>query len=185
MHDGSQQVSADQSSELLDSSLLRDAESTSQFAAQAVEAAEELATIRLPPATPPPPAMKPTATARMAALPVTAHDPFPPPPRMPTMPRPSWLQALLTTTFPPPAASHGADPEVTMRARRNAAAACVGFALAFALVAMITGLRGAPDDPTISPAVAAALVVAHALIAIGAGAFSFGLLRMAERLLGE
>lgn len=182
MHDGSQQVSADQSSELLDSSLLRDAESTSQFAAQAVEAAEELATIRLPPATPPPPAMKPTATARMAALPVTAHDPFPPPPRMP---RPSWLQALLTTTFPPPAASHGADPEVTMRARRNAAAACVGFALAFALVAMITGLRGAPDDPTISPAVAAALVVAHALIAIGAGAFSFGLLRMAERLLGE
>jgi hypothetical protein len=33
--------------------------------------------------------------------------------------------------------------------------------------------------------VAAALVVAHALVAIGAGAFSFGLLRMAERLLAE
>ncbi len=98
-------------------------------------------------------------------------------------PRPSWLQALLTTTFPPPAP--GADPEVARRARRNAAAACVGFALAFALVAMITGLRGAPDDPTIAPAVAAALVLAHALVALGAGAFSFGLLRMAERLLGE
>ena len=99
------------------------------------------------------------------------------------MPRPSWLQALLTTTFPPPAP--GASPEVALRARRNAAAACVGFALTFALIAMITGLRGAPDDPSIAPAVAAALVVAHALVALGAGAFSFGLLRMAERLLGE
>jgi hypothetical protein len=181
MHDGTQDA------ELLDPELLKDAESTSQLAAQAVDAAEELATIRLPPATPPPPAlapaMKPTATARMPAVNPSAHDALPPPPKMPTMPRPSWLQALLQTTFPPPAP--GADPEVTRRARRNAAAACVGFALAFALVAMISGLRGAPDDPTIAPAVAAALVVAHALVALGAGAFSFGLLRMAERLLGE
>lgn len=176
--------------ELLDPELVKDAESTSQRAALEIGAsvAEELATIRLPPATPPPPAY--LATGPMPAL----TDPFPPPSKVPSMnagsthhrvapPRPSWLQALLTTTFPP--AAPGADPEVTQRARRNAAAACVGFALAFALVAMITGLRGAPDDPTIAPAVAAALVLAHALVALGAGAFSFGLLRMAERLLGE
>ncbi len=177
-------------------SLLKDAESTSQRAALDIAAsvAEELATIRLPPATPPPPAhFAHLGTGPMPAM----TDAFPPQSRVPSMDagathprgahaaaaRPSWLQALLTSTFPP--AAPGASPEVVQRARRNAAAACVGFALAFALVAMISGLRGAPDDPAMAPAVAAALVVAHALVALGAGAFSFGLLRMAERLLGE
>ena len=69
--------------------------------------------------------------------------------------------------------------------RRRAGAGFVGLALAFAFVAMVTGLRGAPDDPSIAPVVAAALVLSHALVALGAGAFSFGLLRMAERLLRD
>jgi hemoglobin len=190
----------DQGAELLDPDLLKDAESTSQLAAQSVErveAAEELKTIRLPPATPPPPPMH-IATSSMPPLPAS----FPPAAPLPSMSagstqplaahyraappaasRPTWLRALLDSTFP--ASEVNADPEVARRSRRTAAAACVGFALAFALVAMITGLRGAPDDASMAPAVAAALVVAHALVALGAGAFSFGLLRMAERLLGE
>jgi hypothetical protein len=90
---------------------------------------------------------------------------------------------LLDSTFPMPTATP--DPQARRMARRTAGAVCVGLALAFALVAMITGLRGAPDDPSLVPATAAALVIARALVAIGAGAFSFGLLRMAERLLGE
>jgi hypothetical protein len=187
----------DQNAELLDSELLKDAESTAQLAAQVAHGAhapivtEALETIRLPPATPPPPAMyayaaHPVGTTSMPPLPSS----FPPPSRVPSMgsappaaARPSWLRALLTTTFPPPAAQP--DPQTTRMARRTAGAVCVGLALAFAFVAMITGLRGAPDDPTMASAVAASLVMAHTFVALGAGAFSFGLLRMAERLLGD
>jgi hypothetical protein len=186
----------DQNAEMLDSELLRDAESTAQLAAHSVQGAhagivtEALETIRLPPATPPPPPMHAYAaypgTTSMPPLPPS----FPPPSRVPSMPsqppvaaRPSWLRALLTTTFPPP--SGQPDPHTTRMARRTAGAVCVGLALAFAFVAMITGLRGAPDDPTMAPVVAASLVMAHTFVALGAGAFSFGLLRMAERLLGD
>jgi hypothetical protein len=208
MHDGLH----DQNTELLDSELLKDAESTSQLPAHAAPA-EELRTTRLPRATPPPPPLHAMhiATSSMPPLPMS----FPPPAPVPaigagsTQPlsqqpvqapshhyahaaapaaaRPSWLRQLLATTFPPPAApsDSGVSAQTTAAARRSAAIACVGFALVFALVAMVSGLRGAPDDASMAPAVAAALVVAHALVAIGAGAFSFGLLRMAERLLAE
>ena len=173
-----------ETAELLDSDLLKDAEATAQRPALAPS--DEIQTaVRLPAITPPPPA---PATATMP-LPAVS---FPPQSRVPTMPahrpevaasRPSWLQALLATTFPPPAAT--LDPEAARLARRRAGAGFVGLALAFAFVAMVTGLRGAPDDPSIAPVVAAALVLSHALVALGAGAFSFGLLRMAERLLRD
>jgi len=173
-----------ETAELLDSDLLKDAEATAQRPALAPS--DEIQTaVRLPAITPPPPA---PATATMP-LPAVS---FPPQSRVPTMSghrpevpasRPSWLQALLATTFPPPAAT--LDPEAARLARRRAGAGFVGLALAFAFVAMVTGLRGAPDDPSIAPVVAAALVLSHALVALGAGAFSFGLLRMAERLLRD
>ena len=54
--------------------------------------------------------------------------------------------------------------------------------LVFALFAMVTGLRGAPTDP-VAPVVAAALVVARAIVTVGAGALSFAMFRQAERLL--
>jgi hypothetical protein len=181
----------DESAELLDSNLLRDAESTSQHVAVA-SAGDELMTMRLPPATPPPPPMH-VATTSTQPLPAS----FPPPARVPAIGdgvayyrsappaanRPTWLRALLDSTFPLPTATP--DPNARRMTRRMVGAACVGLALTFALVAMVTGLRGAPDGSTMAPAVAAALVIARALVAIGAGAFSFGLLRMAERLLGE
>jgi hypothetical protein len=95
--------------------------------------------------------------------------------------KPSWLRALLTTTFPPPgAASTGSNAHL---AHGVAGATCAVLGLAFAVVALVTGLRGAPTDMSMAPAVAAALIVARAFVAIGAGAFSFGCFRMAERLL--
>jgi hypothetical protein len=180
----------DESAEMLDSNLLNDAEATSQHVAVA-PSGDELMTMRLPPATPPPPAMH-FATTSTQPLPAS----FPQPARVPVVDggahyrsappaasRPTWLRALLDSTFPPPTATP--DPSARRMARRTAGAVCVGLALAFALVAMITGLRGAPDDPAMAPTVAAALVIARALVAVGSGAFSFGLLRMAERLLGD
>jgi len=181
----------DESAEMLDSNLLRDAESTSQHVAVA-PSGDELMTMRLPPATPPPPPMH-FATTSTQPLPAS----FPPPARVPVVgdgaayyrsappaaSRPTWLRALLDSTFPLPTATP--DPSARRMARRTAGAVCVGLALAFTLVAMITGLRGAPDDAAMAPTVAAALVISRALVAVGSGAFSFGLLRMAERLLGE
>jgi uncharacterized MAPEG superfamily protein len=53
----------------------------------------------------------------------------------------------------------------------------------FAVVALVTGLRGVPSDTTVAPVVAAAYVIARALVALGAGALSFAMFRQAERLL--
>jgi hypothetical protein len=187
----------DEGAEMLDSELLRDAESTSQHVALAPSSGDDLKTMRLPPPTPPPPPMHvPGAlpTTNMAPLPAS----FPPPAPLPGIgdgttryqsqapaaaARPTWLRALLDSTFPLPATTP--DPQVLRVARRRAGVACIGLALTFVLVAMIVGLRGAPDDPAIAPAVAAALVVARAMFALGAGTFGYGLLRMAERLFRE
>lgn len=181
--------------EVLDSELLSDAESTSQHAALAPLAptgGDELKTTRLPPITPPPPAQFVTASLP----PLASAFPLPPLPSPtheastrhrsaapPAVSRPSWLRGLLATTFPPPAAAP--EAQASWMTRRSAGVACVGLGLMFALVAMISGLRGAPGDGNLAPAVAAALVVAHAVVALGAGGLSFGLLRMAERLCEE
>jgi hypothetical protein len=95
--------------------------------------------------------------------------------------KPPWLRALLDSTFPP--AEAVVDPKVALVARRRAGALALTFAVALALVAVIVGLRGAPEDAGLAPNVAAALVLSRGLFAVGAGAFAFGLLRMAERLL--
>jgi hypothetical protein len=55
--------------------------------------------------------------------------------------------------------------------------------LVFSLVALVTGLRGVPDETTAAPLVTAAVVIARALVALGAGALSFAMFREAERLL--
>lgn len=189
----------DANAEMLDSDLLADAESTSQHASLAPLAGDELKTTRLPPITPPPPpltaqfvttSLPPLASAfPLPSAPPLNHEATtryraeaPPAPSVPN--RPSWLRGLLATTFPPPAAPAalpGAHAQQTVR--RAAGAACIGLALVFALVAMLSAFRGAPADHTLAPIVAASLVLMHALIALGAGTFSFCLLRMAERLL--
>lgn len=178
----------DASAEFLDSDLLKEAEATQQRQALSADG-DELKTTRLPPATPPPP---PLQTANLPPLPVS----FPPPAPAPSFAspqaaasaaavaslpqrQPSWLNALLTTTFPPPGAA--ANPEAPIRASTVGTAFAV-LGLVFAIVALVTGLRGAPAEP-IEPVVAAATVIARALLALGAGALSFACFRQAERLL--
>jgi len=163
--------------EHLDPDLLKDADSTAE----------------LPVARPP----APVPTMRLAAL-----LPSAPPGPLPTAPmpvlaplsppnldaarptvftrRPSWIRELIKSALTPSASPRvPLDERIT---RRTAGAACVGVAAAFAFSALVTGLRGAPD-PSLPAAVGAMLVLSRALVALGAGAFAFGLLRMAERLL--
>jgi hypothetical protein len=109
-------------------------------------------------------------------------------PRSPSEPasdaqKPSWLRALLTTTFPPPAPARQPGVPAPVSAQ-TAGAVFAALGLVFALVALVTGLRGAPSEP-IAPAVAACLVIARAFVALGAGALSFAMFRQAERLLVE
>jgi hypothetical protein len=192
--------------EFLDPELLKEAEATAQRAALS-DAAEHLPTTRLPPLTPPPTlatAAIPPLSASFVPPPVApAHAPFvhpsaPPPAAAPAttldsnegttryrheappLTKPSWFKALLASTFPPPAAVPGEHDAAAVR--RKLVVTCVGFSLFFAAVALVTGLRGAPVDPTLSPVVVAAIVVARAIVAVGAGALSYGLLRIAERV---
>jgi hypothetical protein len=174
--------------ELLDSDLLRDAEATNQR--PALVDGDELKTTRLPPLTPPPPPMtttmmpppmpasfRPSAPAPAMPLEAVSLD-FPRPPV--ATGKPSWLKALLTPTVPPPATTgNGAVAKIRPD---TAGAVLAGLGLVFALVALVTGLRGAPDG-SLAPVVAAAVVIARALVTLGAGALSFLLFRSAERLL--
>jgi hypothetical protein len=91
------------------------------------------------------------------------------------LPRTSWWRSLIASTLAP-AAQEDAISE------RRAGAACIGFAVAFSLTALLVGLRGAPSDAA-APGVAVAVVLARAALAIGLLAFSYALLRMGERLL--
>jgi hypothetical protein len=154
---------------------------TSQDSTQEVPAADEsgddrLLTRRLPPITPPPP--------RTASVPPSS----PPPALAPSgtypangvsQPRPSWWNALLAATFPPPAMAPVAPTDERIM-RRRIGATCAGMALGFVILGLALALRGA--EPAYSPMVSAAFVVSRAIIAVGFLGFGYGLLRMAERL---
>jgi hypothetical protein len=181
--------------ELLDSDLLRDAEATNQRPAlveRPTEEGAELTTMtRLPPITPPPPM---TTTMVPPALPASFRPPAPSPapqvaleavalhfPHEPAASaKPSWLKALLTPTVPP--AATGQTATLPMIRPTTAGAVLASLGLVFALLALVTGLRGTPDT-SVAPVVAAAIVLARALVTLGAGALSFLLFRSAERLL--
>jgi hypothetical protein len=175
--------------EFLDPDLLKDAEATHQRPALSPDG-DELKTTRLPPASPPPPAVA-------AEVPLPS---FPPPPdapvfpgtvdvaqptteRQPTEPpgKPSWLRGLLTTTFPLPDTQRNPRADAPIGANVAGTVFAV-LGLVFSLVALVTGLRGAPMDP-VAPVVAAAMVLGRAVVAIGAGAISVAMFRAAERLL--
>jgi len=176
--------------DFLDSGLLQDAEATNQRAALSAEG-DELKTTRLPSMTPPP-----IPTVAMAMLPPVTFPPMAPAPSFatddgttryrseppPATTKPSWLQALLTTTFPPPATLRNASAQAPV-SMQTAGAVFAVMGLVFAIVALVTGLRGVPTDTGIAPVVAAAYVMARALVALGAGALSFAMFRQAERLL--
>jgi hypothetical protein len=179
------------STDFLDPDLLRDAEATHQRPALSSDADDmKTTTTQLPPVTPPPPAPLPTAS-------IPPLPSFPPPSAVPSFtlpqapqriasdpslsPKPSWLRNLLTTTLPPPGVAPDAAVDAPIRAS-TAGAVFAGMGLFFAVVALFTGLRGAPTE-FMPPVVAAALIIQRSLIAIGAGAISFGMFRQAERLL--
>jgi hypothetical protein len=183
-------VMSEGNADFLDSGLLHDAEATNQRAALSPDG-DELKTTQLPPMTPPP-----VPTASMPPLPPVTFPPMAPAPSFavddgttryrseapPASPKPSWLQALLTTTFPPPAHVRHANVASPV-SMQTAGAVFAGMGLVFAIVALVTGLRGVPSDTSVAPVVAAAYVIARALVALGAGALSFAMFRQAERLL--
>lgn len=167
-------------------------------------AGDELKTMtRLPAPTPPPPPMTtmmpppmpipPPARASSPPMALPAPQPLPMPQPLPidrgvphlqadmaSTTKPSWLNALLTSTLPPPATVR--DPGKYAIRPATAGAIFAALGLVFAVLALVTGLRGTPDD-SITPIVSAAIVLSRALITLGAGALSFVLLRSAERLL--
>lgn len=174
--------------EFLDSELLNDAEATNQRPALSPEA-DELKTTQLPPLTPPPPAASmpplPPVTFPQTPAPTFAFDEgttrYRSEPPQGT-PKPSWLRALLTTTFPPPSTVRAPVSAAPITARTAGTVFAV-LGLVFAVVALISGLRGVPSEAGVAPVVAAALVITRALVALGAGALSFAMFRQAERLL--
>jgi hypothetical protein len=164
----------------------------------AIAAAEErLPTNRLPPIAPPP--LRPPSVPPGALPPaggVSSRNTPTVPPQGGRLPfesvarfgaesappqKPSWFRALLTTTSPPPAPTEY-DPQAL---RRTVAVGCVAVACVFAVLSLTFAFRAPPSLGTMQPVVAATVVLAHAALAIGAGALTYGLLRIAERLMSE
>lgn len=67
-------------------------------------------------------------------------------------------------------------------ARRAVAVGCVVAACTFAVLALVFAFQIPPSPSTLPPVIEATVIVAHAVLALGAGALAFGLLRIAERL---
>jgi hypothetical protein len=158
-----------------------------------IAAAEErLPATRLPPIAPPPmrPPSVPPGALPPSVIVSSRNTPTLPPQSAPapleattkylpeTGAKPSWFRALLSTTSPPPATVE-VDP---YGVRRSVAVGCVVAACAFAAIALVFAFRPPPSLGTMQPVVAATVVIAHALQALGAGALSYGLLRIAERM---
>ena len=122
----------------------------------------------LPPVAPPP---APSASE------VTAHYRH-----EPLDERPRGLRSVVAGMLAP-LRDRSTDGRAIMR--RRLTLACLGSAAFFLILALVFGLRGAPADPGLSPEVAAATVLSRAILAVGAGALSFGLLRLARRISGE
>ncbi len=137
-----------------------------------------------------PPAIENLETFKMQPLPaqdplprfedsVTIHRSEPPPPAA----RPSWIKSLLVTSFPPPGVTPSPDQVRLTKRALGAVLALLG--LAAAVVALVTGLRGIPEDPQTPETVVVAVLLARALIAVGAGVFSFAMFRMTEKLVTD
>jgi hypothetical protein len=155
---------------------------------------DKLLTTRLPPMTPPPmrPPSVPPAAEASTSYPSTSGGSYAPSgasygpvsgtyrgdTSVPPAPRTSWWKALLTATSPPPSNVIQAPTDDRV-VRRRIGATCAGMAIGFVILALALGLRG--SEPAFSPVVAAAMVVARSIIAVGFLAFGYGLLRMAER----
>jgi hypothetical protein len=176
-------------SDYLDPELLKDAEGRSPQPLDLSSEGDELKTTRRPAISPPPApptslrSHPPSVSAPAVSRPSTGEARIHFPSEAPDATKPSWLRALLTTTFPPPAPARHPGAHAPIPAQ-TAGTVYAGLGVLFAIVALVTGLRGAPSE-TLAPSVAACLVIARAIVALGAGFLSFAMFRQAERLLVE
>jgi hypothetical protein len=90
-----------------------------------------------------------------------------------------WWRNLLSSTLPPLAAG---SPFLERVMYARAAVACMVLSLAVVLLALVIGLRGVPAELFTPPIVAAAVLMARALVALGLLAVSAALVIAAERL---
>jgi hypothetical protein len=165
--------------EVLDSELLKEADETSRLPSLA-PAGDELRTARLSAVANPP--------ASVGRVAVSAPI-LPPPAPLPSFSdvpspsvKPSGFRALLTSTFAP--ANGNASPRAGELARRAVLGAmCLALALLFALVALVSGIRASSPDPNVASTIIVAETVARTVFALGAGALSYALFRMTERLI--
>jgi hypothetical protein len=181
---------------VLDPDATSQGEASSQRAAIAASAIvpaaapeDRLPTARLPPIAPPPlrpPSVPPPPPPFAASGLSSRQTPTVPPSGRPMAdaagrlaidavqgPKPSWFRALLTSTSPPPAPAD---------ARRTVVLGCVLAACAFAAIALVFAFRNPPFLESMQPLVAATVLLTRAMLAIGAGALTYGLLRIAERI---
>jgi hypothetical protein len=176
-------------SDYLDSELLKDADAGTPQALDLPGENDELKTIKRLAISPP---SSPPASQRGQSVSVPPPAPLSisvkgegaarhPSEPAPDVSKPSWLRNLLTTSFPPPAPVRAPGVHLPI-SPQTAGTVFAVLGLLFAVLALVTGLRGAPPE-TLAPAVAASLVIARAVVALGAGALSFAMFRQAERLL--
>jgi hypothetical protein len=162
-----------------DQDITKVSDSTAPRPAAAVEA-EDLPTEHIPALTRLPPISLPPLRPPMSPPAATVLPSPLPPAQMPTLPpkNPPMMDAARRFR---PDSSRPSEYDA-LGARRAVAVGCVVAACAFATIALIFAFRPPPSLGTMPPIQAASVVLANAILSLGAGALGYGLLRMAERL---
>src|SRR5579859_2020104 len=162
-----------------DQDITKVSDSTAPRPAGAVPSEDLLPTEHVPAVARLPPISLPPLRPPSAPPPPVAVAPSPPPAQMPTLPprNPPIFDAARDGRSSAPSAE-----EEAMGTRRAMAVGCVVAACALATIALIFAFRPPPPEGAMSPLQAASVVLSNAILAIGAGAFGYGLLRIAERL---
>ncbi len=142
---------------------------------------------RVPPSHPPPPHVAPATPS--GSLPAPSSPPVPafaPAASLSATPRVEgarvptaapWWRALAASVLGPASTVAGAE-----RVRAPVAVTCAAFGVASIVLALAVGFRAAPNELLMPSAVAASIVIARALMAVGLLGTGLALLRAAERL---
>jgi hypothetical protein len=144
----------------------------------------------------PSPAGSPEDQVATELLPAVKLPPISVPPRSQSSPS-GWSVQTNVPGVPPQTPPQALEPTRPYResfrrrkvieydavaARRAVAVGCVVAACTFAVLALVFAFQVPPSPSTLAPVVEATVIVVHAVLALGAGALAFGLLRVAERL---
>jgi hypothetical protein len=134
-------------------------------------ATELLPAVKLPPISVPPPRSQSSPSGWSVQTNVPGAPPQPPPQALePPRPYRESFRRRKVVEYD------------AVAARRAVAVGCVVAACTFAVLALVFAFQVSPSPSTLAPVVEATVIVAHAVLALGAGALAFGLLRVAERL---